>query len=168
MKKMILVVLVLALTFPVIAQQYKAQDEAYWFRYEVKDWWMLRQAEYKSNVWDSVTSNRNDYWSEAFRSYDYQSVICRVIKDSVRGYFEYWAGVDTNRSTMVFGRTLEWDKAAALDSTYVSSTGYWNCNITEKPIPVHPWARLKFIPGASGGRAVNDDSLFALYVTGRK
>ncbi len=166
MKKMILVVLVLALTFPVIAQQYKAQDEAYWFRNSAKDWWMLRQAGYTINTWDSVTTT--GVWSEPFRAYDYQSVICHVIKDSVRGYFEYWAGVDTNRSTMVFGRTLEWDKAAALDSTYVSSKGYWNCNITEQPIPVHPWARLKFIPGSSGSRVANDDSLFALYVTGRK
>lgn len=168
MKKLFFVALILALVAPVMAQDYKAQDEGYWFRNSAKDWWMLRQAGYTVNTWDSVTSNRNDYWSEPFRAYDYQSVICHMIKDSVRGYVEYWAGVDTNRTTMVFGRVLEWDKAAALDSTYVSSKGYWNANITEEPIPVHPWARLKFVPGATGSRTVKDDSLFTLYMTGRK
>lgn len=167
MKKLLFFVMVLALTVPVMAQDYKAQDEGYWFRNSAKDWWMLRQAGYTINTWDSLTSTRDGYWSEPFRAYDYQSVICHVIKDSVRIYVEYWAGVDTSRAKMVYGRTLEWDKAAALDSTYCSSKGYWNSNITEEPIPVHPWARLLVYQGA-GSRAVKDDSLFTIYMTGRK
>ena len=166
MKKLIYVLLVLALVLPLYGQDYKAQDEGYWYRNTAKDWWMLRQSGYAINTWDSVTTT--GVWSEPFRAYDFQSAILHMIKNSVRVYVEYWAGVDTNRATMVYGRTLTWDKAAALDSTYVSSTGYWNSNITEEPIPVHPWARLKVVPGATGSRTAKDDSLFTVYMTGRK
>ena len=69
---------------------------------------------------------------------------------------------------MVFGRTLEWDKAADLDSAYTSSTGYWNCNLTGSAIPVHYYGRLKFTPGASGSRKIKDDSLLVVYITGRR
>lgn len=165
MKKLVFLFIVI-FAVVAIAQDYKAADEALWYRMTAKDWWMVRQAGYAINTWDSVTTAA--VWSEPFRSWDFQSVICHMIKDSVRVYAEYWAGVDTNRATMVYGRTLEWDKAAALDSTYVSSTGYWNCNVTEEPVPVHPWARLKFTPGASGSRKIKDDSLFTIYITGRK
>ena len=166
MKKLILVALLVALAVPVMAQDYKAQDDAMWYRATVKDWWMLRQAGYTINTWDSVTTTA--VWSEPFRAYDYMSVIVRVIKDSVRGYWEYWSGIDTTRATMVFGRTLEWDKAADLDSAYTSSTGYWNCNITSEAIPIHYYGRLKYVPGASGGRTVNDDSLLTVHITGRR
>lgn len=164
--KKIVALLVLLLAVCAMAQDYKAQDEALWFRMTAKDYWMVRQAGYTINTWDSVTTTA--VWSEPFRTWDYMSAIVHVVKDSVRGYLEYWAGVDTARATMVFGRTLEWDKEASLDSTYVSSTGYWSCNLTEEPIPIHTWGRLKFTPGGSGSRVTKDDSLFTIYLTGRK
>lgn len=42
MKKLILVALLVALAVPVMAQDYKAQDDAVWFRATVKDWWQVR------------------------------------------------------------------------------------------------------------------------------
>ncbi len=165
MRNLVLIALLIAVSVPVLAQDYKAQDEALWYRSTVKDHWMVRQDGYTINTWDSVTTSA--VWSQPFRTYDFMSVIVHMIKDSVRGYWEYWAGVDTARATMVFGRTLEWDCAADLDSTYTSSTGYFNANITDEAIPVHNFGRLKFTPGASGSRKIKDDSLFTVFVTGR-
>lgn len=166
MKKLLFVLLILAAAGSVFPQGYKAQDEAAWFRATVKDWWLVRQAGYTINPWDSVTTSA--VWSEPFRTYDFMSAIVHVNKDSFRGYWEFWSGIDTTRATMVFGRTMEWDKAAALDSTYTSSTGYWSCNITESAIPIHYYGRLKFTPGASGSRVTKDDSLMFVYITGRR
>jgi hypothetical protein len=167
MKKLIFVVLLLALSVPLFAQTYKAQDEAAWFRLSAKDYWGLKRDGRTSATWDSLIGTAS-FWTAPFRSWDYQSAIIHIIKDSVRFEVEYWAGVDTARATMVFGRVLEWDKGAALDSTYLASTGYWNCNITESAIPVHPWARLKITPTVYGGRVKADTGLFTVFITGRK
>jgi len=162
MKRLIFAILVLV---SVCGAQ--TQSAGRWDKYQtLHDYWLVKQAGYTINTWDSVTTTA--VWSEPFLAWDYMSAIVRVYKDSVRGYWEYWCGTDTARASMVFGRTLEWDKAANLDSTYVASTGYWNCNITASAIPVHVWGRFKYTPGASGGRVVNDDSLFIVLVTGRK
>ena len=145
-----------------------AQDQSglKWWNATATDYWLVKQAGYTINTWDSVTTSA--VWSEPFRSWSYMSTYLHMIKDSVRVKVEYWAGLDTARASMVFGRTLEWDKAANIDSTYLSSTGYWNNNITASAIPVHVWARLKITPGASGSRIIKDDSLFVIYFTGRR
>jgi hypothetical protein len=162
MKRIVLIVMLFA-----ACAMAQTQSAGRWDNYQtLHDYWLVKQAGYTVNTWDSVTTSA--VWSEPFLTWDFMSAIVRVYKDSVRGKFEYWAGKDTTRATMVFGRTLEWDKAADLDSMYVASTGYWSSNITAAAIPIHRYGRLKYIPGTSGGRVVNDDSLFAVWMTGRK
>ena len=162
MKKLV-VLFIIILSIGAIAQD---QSGLKWWNSTSTDYWLLKQAGYTINTWDSVTTSA--VWSEPFRPWNYMSACLHMVKDSVRVYVEYWAGLDTARASMVFGRTLEWDNAVNLDSTYLSSTGYWNSNITASPIPVHPWARLKITPGATGSRVIKDDSLFTIYITGRK
>lgn len=162
MKRLVMLLVLLALAAGATAQD----PNNNWGKNYMGNKWLVKAAGQTVNTWDSVKTTA--VWSEYFPSWDYQSVYLHMIKDSVRVYVEYWAGPDTNRATMVYGRTLTWDKAADLDSTYVASTGYWNANITEEAIPVHNYGRLKVTPGASGSRKIGDDSLFVIYITGRK
>lgn len=162
MKKLVFL-FVIILAVGAIAQD---QSGLKWWNATSADYWLLKKAGQTSSTWDSITTAA--VWSEPFRTWNYMSAICKVNLDSVRVYVEYWAGLDTARASMVYGRTLEWDKAANLDSTYMSSTGYWNSNITASAIPVHTWGRLKITPGATGSRKIKAHGLLTIYMTGRK
>lgn len=166
MKKMVFVVLLFALAAGLNAQTDKAQDEALWFRMTAKDYWTVKQAGYTIVTWDSLQSD--SVWSAPFRTWDYMSAMVRILKDSIRIGVKLYSGIDTTRTAMAFGRTLEWDQYNDADSTYISGIGYYNSNLTEQPCPVHMWGRLVIKAEAPGVRVAKDDSLFTVFMTGRK
>ena len=126
----------------------------------------MKQAGYTSATWDSVKSD--SVWSEPFHTWDYMSARLWIIQDSVRLSCKYYSGPDTARSSMAFGKALEWDQYTDCDSAYVSGIGYYNANLTETAIPVHVWGRLVFKAASPGVRVASADSLFKVELTGRK